>query len=112
MATEAMRQPMGEQAPVQVCKQGRKLLEKVQGKKKKPDREARETCGMPHTLLHPVSPPPPTTLLTKLNSGSIHSLPNGSLGLLLCCSMMPRHLPPTVFQPLGHCPGHLHQATS
>lgn len=54
MATETMLPPMGEQAPVQVCKEGRQMLEKVQGKKKKP---ARKMCGMLHTLPHPVSPP-------------------------------------------------------
>lgn len=57
---------------MQVCKQGREMLEKVQGKKKKPDREARETCEVLHTHPHPVSPP--KTLLTKLSKGSIHPL--------------------------------------
>lgn len=47
----------GQQAPVQVCKQGRKMLERVQGRKKKPDREARETRGTLYALPHPVSPP-------------------------------------------------------
>lgn len=83
MATETMLQPMGEQAPVQVCKQGRKMLEKVQGRKKKPDREARGTCEMLHALPHPVSPP--ETLVTKLSAGSIHPL--FPVGLQGCSSV-------------------------
>lgn len=62
MATETMLQPMAggrAQAPVQVCKQGREMLEKVQGKKKKPDREARETCEVLHTHPHRFPHPRP-----------------------------------------------------
>jgi hypothetical protein len=86
------------------------MLEKVQRKKKKPDREARETCGMLHTLPHPVSPP--KTLLSKFSAGSIYPFPNGSPGLLFLGSLKPRLLPPRAFQSLGYCPGHFHQATS